>query len=692
MMYWEYIRNKHDAFFKVFLFILSAIIVVWLFPKEGKFKYEFQKGLPWEHEDLFAPFDFAIQKSEGEIKEAKDAIIENFPPFYAYREDVATQALKKYDELFERKWNEAESVGDSDYGYTKKERKANYQAGKSLLTHVLQQGIIKLNESAEGKPRKGKIQVLRDNFAEELLINEVYTITTAYKFIEGQLQKEDELDKELLLGVMEDCLMYNLTFDQETTRKLLNEELDKVSLTRGMIANGSIVIRKGDPIDEDRYQTLVSLKDEYEKRIDETFNVTFLWLGQFLIVSIIMVALWLFLSLFRSDVLSDNRKILFIQLLIILMLIATNGVKLVDQLNIYLIPFCILPLMLRTLFDARLAVFVHILAILTVSFIAPNPFEFAVVEILGGVITLFVVVGLRKRSQMFLAATLIFLIYSVSYLGIDLIKEGSLANLKLVNFGWFGGSAALTLLAFPLVYLFEKIFGFVSDVTLLELSDTNNKLLRALNMKAPGTFQHSLQVANLAEEAIREIGGSALLVRTGALYHDIGKMVNPMYFTENQMAGVNPHDELSNKESAAIIIRHVLDGVELAKKHNLPDIIIDFIRTHHGTTRTEYFYRMEVKEHGEDIDDAPFTYPGPIPYSKETAVLMMADGVEAASKSLKVYDAESISKLVDGIINTLMDRNQFANANITFKDINIIRKLFKKKLMSIYHVRIEYPK
>ncbi len=693
MSFFEYIRNQHDNYFKAFLFILCVAGMVWLFPKEGKFKYEFQKSQPWEHEDLFAPFDFAINLSESEIEDTRAEIIKNFPPFYAIADGVAEKALANYDGSFSVSWSDSLLYEEEGTVYTAKQKQQHYDAGVGLLTHVYKEGIIRVEDSELGQPRNGKIQVLRDNFAEELSVEEVYTIPLAYQYVQSQLGKEGELNEAFLMGLIERCLNHNLLFDDATTTKVREEELSKMSLTRGVIKNGSIVIRKGDLIDEDKYQALVSLKRETEDRLSETFNTTFLWVGQAIIASIVMLALFLFLRLFRRDVLRDNRKILFLQLLLLLILLATNAVKSVEQLNIYLLPYCILPLTIRTFFDTRLAVFVHILAIITVSFISPSPFEFAVVEILGGVITLFVVLGLRKRSQMFLAAGSIFLIYSISYLGIDLIKEGSLERIQLINFGWFGGSAVLTLLAFPLVYMFEKLFGFVSDVTLLELSDTNNKLLRELNLKAPGTFQHSLQVANLAEEAIREIGGSALLVRTGALYHDIGKMVNPAFFTENQQGGINPHNQLEYEESSRIIVNHVIDGIELAKKHSLPDIIIDFIRTHHGTTRTEYFYRMAVKEQGEDnVNPEDYQYPGPIPYSKETAVLMMADGVEAASKSLKVYDADSIGGLVDSIIDRLMESDQFLNADITFKDINVIRKMFKKKLMSIYHVRIEYPK
>ena len=337
--------------------------------------------------------------------------------------------------------------------------------------------------------------------------------------------------------------------------------------------------------------------------------------------------------------------------------------------------------------------FIYVITIFLLSFIVPNSFEFVLLEIITGIITIFTVLNVNKRAEFFYTAFIIFFVFSVSYLGYGLLQEGNIENVAWSNLGWFSISAGLTLLTYPLIYLFEKVFGYLSDVTLLELSDTNNTLLRELNLKAPGTFQHSLQVSNLAEEAIREIGGNPLLVRTGALYHDIGKMVSPAYFIENQTSGVNPHDELGYEESATVIINHVIHGIELAKKHNLPEQIIDFIRTHHGTTKTQYFLKMFYKEHpDEELDESIFQYPGPIPYSKETAALMMADGVEAASRSLKKYDIDSITQLVEGIINHQVKEDQFINTDITFNDVTTIKKMFIKKLMNIYHVRIEYPK
>jgi putative nucleotidyltransferase with HDIG domain len=351
------------------------------------------------------------------------------------------------------------------------------------------------------------------------------------------------------------------------------------------------------------------------------------------------------------------------------------------------------PIILRAFYDTILAFFVHIIATLLISFFAPSGYEFVFLHLIAGSLLVFSIVNLRRRAQFFLFVAVIFFSYALTYLGIAVVQEGNLQQINWIQFAWFAGNAGLSLLAYPLIYVFEKLFGFISEITLMELSDTNNPLLRDLTSQAPGTFQHTLQVANLAEDAIFEIGGNALLVRVGALYHDIGKMEQPMYYIENQ-SGVNPHDELAYEESARIIVDHVIKGIELARRYKLPDEVTDFIRTHHGTTRTEYFYRMKVKELGDEslVNAEDYTYPGPLPYSKETAVLMMADSVEAASRSLKEYNAESIDKLVEGIIGHQLNLQQFINADITLKDITKIKKMFKRKLMNIYHVRVEYPK
>jgi len=400
--------------------------------------------------------------------------------------------------------------------------------------------------------------------------------------------------------------------------------------------------------------------------------------------------LFLFLKNYRLEIYNNNTKVTFILFNIIVMIFLTTLVVKYDAKLVYITPLCILPLVLKTFFDARLGLFVHVLTILLLGFIVPNSFEFLFLQTIAGMVTILTVSELYKRANLFISVGQITFIYVLGYFAFFIIQEGNIELIQWDYFGYFVLCGLLTLFSFPLIYIYEKMFGLVSDVSLLELSDTNSKLLKELSNKAPGTFHHSLNVANLAEAAANEIGANAMLTRVGALYHDIGKMVNPTYFTENQMSSINSHDELDPKESANIIIDHVIIGIEIAKKNKLPDRIIDFIRTHHGTRLVYYFYSKENEKSGIASKE-DFSYPGPTPFSKETAILMMADSVEAASKSLKEPTSSMLDEFVEKIIDSQLNQGQFLNANITLKEIQRIKKVLKKKLNNMYHLRIEYP-
>ncbi len=445
-------------------------------------------------------------------------------------------------------------------------------------------------------------------------------------------------------------------------------------------------------IGPDKFQVISSLKQSYEVQLGGKNTYLTILLAQILLISVAIAVLASIFYFFRKDIYIDNRKIILILILMIGMVYITSIVVKYNPVYLYLIPVCMLPVMIRAFFDTRIALYVHLIAVIIIGFLVPNSFDFVFLQMLTGIVAILSVMNLEKRAQFFLTSVWIFISYSILYFALNLLEEGSFTEINPYYFAYFGANALLTLISYPLIFIFEKLFGFITDVTLIELSNTNNKLLRELSLKAPGTFQHSLQVANLAEEAIYEVGGNALLVRTGAMYHDIGKMDMPLYFIENQSTGINPHDELSYEESARIIIDHVIKGVEKAKKHKLPEQIIDFIRTHHGSRKVEYFYTMQRRENpDETVDEKEFTYHGPIPFSRETAILMMADSVEAASRSIKIYDEEKIDKLVDNIIDHQLETGQFDNSNITLRDITRIKKIFKRKLMTIYHIRIEYP-
>ena len=678
------IRNQHELIFKVLLFAFAIAVVVFLLPKEATFKYEFQKNKPWVHEDLLAPFDFAINKTEEELIKERLLIEENHLFYFDNDKTIKERVIKDFSHWINKNWKDSNRVDEKD---------ELIKQGVDYLEMLYNIGVVEIIDELDGKGEGYSVLLLDDNnVGEEVLLGDLYTIKSAYDFIVKNIKHTETSNNDLLLSGIENTIQQNIKYNELLSQKDLENELNQISIVKGGVFEKEKIISKGELVTEGKYAILQSLKTEYESKLGDSNQSLWIVLGQIILVVLLFSAIFIFLKNVSVTVYNNNLDIGFIAIFIVGFLAITTLVLRFEEISVYVIPYCIIPLLIRTFFGNRLALFIYIISIFLISFIVPNPFEFILLESITGIITLYMVLNVNKRAELFYTSVVIFIVFSVSFMGFSLLQEGSFETITWVTIGWFGLAASFTLLTYPLIYLFEKVFGYISDVTLLELSDTNNELLRELNLKAPGTFQHSLQVSNLAEEGIREIGGNPLLVRAGALYHDIGKMLAPAYFIENQV-GVNPHDELSYEESADIIINHVIKGIELAKKYNLPEQIIDFIRTHHGTTKTQYFLRMYQNENeGVDFDEGIFQYPGPIPYSKETAVLMMADSVEAASRSLKVYDNDSITNLVENIINAQVKENQFINTNITFSDVTTIKKMFIKKLMNIYHVRIEYPK
>ena len=683
----SFIRHGHPEIYKCILFIIAVAIIVYVFPKQGKFQYEFQnlKGKPWPHDHLIAPFDFAIKKSSDELALEKSEILKNSKPYFKSANSIlATRKLQLIKE-FEEQWDTNKSLKIKD---------KSLALSKNIIDSIYSKGIIEPSEIIENKPADYSVYVLKNNIAEEYVLKDFHTIISAYEYLQEQLRKHGTgIDTKFILPLLENSISHSLFYDKETSEKVLNQAIEAISFSRDVIIKDQSIVSKGEIIDTKIFQLLQSLKWEFEEKGGGKSGTFFVLLGQILIVTLCLSVLIIFLAFFRKDIFLNNTKITFILLLIVLQVLMIRLALNSQSFSIYILPFCILPIIIRAFYDTRIALFVHLITVLVISFMAPNRFEFAFLQLVTGIIAILSIVNIHNRSQIFISSILIFLTYSIAFFGITIIQDGGSDVINIYDFAWFGISALLTLFSYPLIFIFEKIFGFVSDVSLLELSDTNGKLLRELALLAPGTFQHSLQVANIAEDAIYSIGGNALLVRAGALYHDIGKMEMPLYFIENQASGINPHEDLNYDESAAIIIGHVIKGVEIAKKHNLPEQIIDFIRSHHGTTITAYFYRSFQNAFPEEhIDIEKFRYPGPIPFSKESAVLMMADSVEAASRSLKKYDAESIDNLVELIITSQIEQNQFINSDITFRDINVLKKIFKKKLMNMYHLRVEYPR
>lgn len=464
-----------------------------------------------------------------------------------------------------------------------------------------------------------------------------------------------------------------------------------ISSTRGMVQKGELIVEKDKVINNDIYQKLESLRRAFEDESKISGNQSYVALGQFLMISLCVVLLMVFLFFFRESIFYNNRLISIIMIVILSMLAVLSWAITVKIPSLYYIPYCSVPIIIRVLFDTRVALNIHLLMVLIAALFVPNSYEFVFLQFTTGMVAIYSIKTLVKREQFLISAIIILSTYIIGYIGLFLTRNGSLHSIYWSDIVPFVVSVGLTLLAYPLIYAFERLFGIVSDLTLMELTNSNSKLLRELSLKAPGTFQHSLQVANLAEAAIYKIGGNPLLVRAGALYHDIGKMLNPLFFIENQKADSNPHSELTPEQSAQIIISHVHKGIEMAKKNQLPEVVIDFIRTHHGTTRVDYFYNMFIKNNPNKlVDESIFRYPGPVPISKETAVLMIADSVEAASRAMKEPTEESINTLVDKIIDYKITQRQFIHANITMRDITEVSDIFKSMLKSIYHVRIDY--
>ena len=682
----NYISSKHDVFYKIALVLMCVSVIVYVFPKTVKFKYSYQKNKPWLHEDLIAPFDFGINKTDNEIKDEQSDLVSNSKPYFKIDNDVFTNLAKSFPAEFD--------IETSKLGIKPNEK--NYLLNKEFCQRVLNdiygKGIIETNVQLDKKAPEYTIYILNNNIAEEVEIKQLFTIVSAFEYLKSNLAQSQNISETLVMRVFENLLQQNIIFDAITTTKTQKEMLENISLSRDMKQHGERIISRGDIVDQDKFKILESLKAEYINQTGGTSNLYYIMGAQFIMVAMSILMMIIFMTLFRKDMLADSKILFFILLNIMLTATMVGIASRFKIASIYILPFCIFPILVRSFFDTRVALFMHLSSTLIIGIIAPNPFEFIFIQIVAGFFAVFSILDMHHRSQLFFTVGIIFLTYSLAFISYSVMLEGTLNNVDWTTLQWFGVSAVSVLFVYPAIFIYEKLFGFVSEVTLMELSDINSPLLRALALKAPGTFQHALQVANLAEEAIIAIGGSSLLVRTGALYHDIGKMDMPMYFIENQSAGVNPHNELSFEDSAAIITGHVIKGIEIAKENNLPDQLIDFIRTHHGTTKAQYFYQSFLKNFpDEEIDVSVFQYPGPIPFSKETAVLMMSDSVEAASRSLKHYDADSLEKLVDRVIDSQIAQNQFANADITFKNITVIKRIFKKKLSNIYHLRIEYP-
>jgi putative nucleotidyltransferase with HDIG domain len=652
--------------------------VIYLLPKGGQFKYNFQKGKPWQYENLYAPFSFTIKKDELSLQQERDQIRSEAIPYFDYDSLKVGQSKDRFEELFNL------AFVDSLYPLEREEARSR---GLTLLDQVYQIGLL---DELHSYSTDQLIYLNRGGQIEEHRFGALLRKEEIPGFLYQRMGEDDQLIVDLMETLITRSVEANVKLNLELSEAAVADEIARINPNRGVVEKGGRIIAKGEVVEGDRYQILVSLRNEYQSQVWSQSNYYWLVIGYSLLVMLVLLMLLLFLRKYRRPIFENNTKVTFIFFNIVLMIFLTTLVIKLDAKYVYVVPLCILPLVLKAFFDPRLGLFVHVLTLLLLGFMVPNSFEYLFLQIIAGIVTILTVSELYKRANLFISVGQITFIYILGYFAFFIIQEGNIQLIEWENFGYFILCGLATLFAHPLIYLYEKVFGLVSDVSLLELSDTNSKLLKELSNKAPGTFHHSLNVANLSEAAANEIGANAMLVRVGALYHDIGKMYNPTYFTENQVNSINTLEELAPKEAAAMIIDHVIKGIEYARKYNLPDRVIDFIRTHHGTNLVYYFYKKEEENQGS-ADPEDFRYPGPKPFSRETAILMMADSVEAASKSLKEPTSSKIDRFVETIVDKQMETGQFTNANITLKEIEVIKKVLKKKLKNIYHLRVEYP-
>ena len=672
------IRHSYYVVAKVIAFLVAIVLVCWQMPRTGKFKYEYQLSKPWQHETLYAPFDFPIYKDDETLNAETEAVAAKVKPIFVFNDEEMTAARNALFNAFEARWS-----GNSDKEY-------NLDELFILYDSIEDQGIVAYDNATSNLAPETEVSVIRNKVMRTVRYGDFYSMNEATEAVAKALENIDkQIDTKLLSELLNGALRQNVFYNAEITKLEKEKAVSAISLTYGMVQKDEIIVSEGEIISQHTFDILNSLQHEYTSRSmssDESLRVL---LSQLFLVALIFTLMGLYGNKLHKKVFSELKNIVLLLTLMLIVILPSYVLVKFEPGLVYLMPVCLLAIMVSSFFNLRLAFSTQVFAVMLISLVVPNPFQFIFMQLVATVLTVFSMSNQRAHHRFIQTTLFVFVGYLLVYAAFTFLSTSEIdwwdVFLLVLN-------ALFTLLAQPLILMLERIFGVPTSLSLLELSNTNSPLLRQLAATAPGTFQHSIQVANLCEEVLFEIGGDSQLARTGALYHDIGKTKNPMYFTENQHGAYSPHNGLSNKESAEIIISHVTDGIELAHKAHVPERIIDFIRTHHGTRRTDYFFINEQKAHPDEvIDPAPFTYHGPAPFSRETAVLMMADSIEAASHSLKEPDEKKISDLVDNIINKQMEAGQFLNTDLTLRDIETCRKVLKKKLMSIYHVRIAYP-
>lgn len=662
------------------IFILATLLITYVFPRQGQFKFSFYEGRPWRYGLLTAPFDFPIFKSAQQLQQDQDSILVFYEPYYKIDTVAETEAIAEFD-------------ADSNLDPTLSKLERTYIGYiRSKLLDIYKKGIINSVEYEKIAATKKKTLRLRDGKeAKTREIESFYTIKSAYEEVITKAPPSLEVNK-LKAADVNNYLQENIIYDAVTSEKAKNEFVQQVSPTLGMVQAGERIIGEGEIVDHNVYNILSSLKKVTQDRTGTSGRSNWIILGEFLLVSILMGSFFMYLRFFRINEYRNRKHVTFMVLLITFFVVLTAFNVSYNFFNVYIIPFTIVTILIRTFIDSRTALFGSLITILICTLMVSFAFEFMVLQMTIIMICIFNLKELTERSQLIRSSFIILGSYVFVYVALVLAQEGDITKISWEVLIYFLINFIFITFSYLLVYMVEKSFGFISGVSMVELANINKPILRQLSEEAPGTFQHSMQVSNLAAAAAVEIGANPSLVRTGALYHDIGKLENPAFFTENQSPGMNPHAGLPFEESARIIIDHVRLGVIKGQKAALPQQIIDFITTHHGTSTPKYFYNSWKNANpGKEIDSAAFSYPGPNPFSKETAILMMADTVEAASRSLPEYTEESIRKLVNKLIDSQMQEGLFQKAPITFREVDIIKELFVEKLQTIYHSRIVYP-
>lgn len=678
--FWNYIVAQQKIIYKSVLILASSLLILNLFPIGGQFKYEFQKGRAWQYPSYYAPFDFSILKSEAEVKADQEAALNTLKPYLRSDLKIKEEVLSRYQDEFIRFFPILENpiVFDSVY-----------QFGEKILNKIYEYGVLPPNYKHQGNE---EILLIQENIEYPLSIEQLFKSDILFERLTQWFEGSNYEDYfNVFNDLFFELITPNVSLDTVFYQDAVNEALQNISLSRGVVSSGELIIAEGEVVDESHFEALTSLRREFSMLESDDESSVWILIGYSILIFLTFSLLLLFLHKYRLAIYENNRKLTFIFFNIVFVILVTTILMGYNTVLIFAAPLCILPLIIKTFFDARLGLFAHLLTVLLIGFIVPNSFEFVFLQIVAGIVTIQSIDQLYRRANLFISVGQIVLVYLIAYIAFTIIQEGTFLKIDLITIGLFMLNGLLMLFVQPLIYIYEKLFGLISDVSLLELSDTNSKLLKELSDQAPGTFHHSLQVANLAEAAANEIGANTLLVRVGALYHDIGKLKQPKYFSENQIASESPHNALTPKQSAQIIINHVLDGIAIAQKNKLPDRVIDFIRTHHGDSTVYYFYKKQLELDPDNTHIEDFQYTGPRPFSKETAILMMADAVEAASKSLKSPNIEQLEHFIEKIVTSKMNALQFNNSNITLSEIETVKKVLLQKLINVYQLRIEYP-